>query len=449
MDTYRNRDSDKNFQPDRISSYFKSEWPVLTVVTVTGLFYNVLITAQAYFEGQLAQMLLDIIGGSKALADMVRLALIFVLAILLIQLARCLKRYFVRVFANNINRRMKGVLYGNLLDSPAGAHEESDIGGIMTKAISDVDACTEGMRKFTTEVFDTGVAMISYCAMLFYYDWKLALISCAFPPLAYLAAYSLRKRVSLRAAQYKEASGRLNGETLDRVSGAVDYRILGAEDARDASYEERLADYEKAGVRSGVLETSLQPVYRLISTISVIFIVIMGASNVAGTGTAAWNIASFTTFLSCFLNLAEKSSKAAKLFNSVQKAKVSWERIRGLLKKRTPCKETVKSLPAPVDVKNLTLSYGDKAILDGVFFSAAPGEVIGVTGEIASGKSTLGKAFLCESPYEGSIEIGGRELSSIPEEERCGIVGYMGHNPEILSDTVKDNVMLGTEGTCR
>lgn len=32
----------------------------------------------------------------------------------------------------------------------------------MTKAIADVDDCVEGMRKFTTEVFDTGVALAGY-----------------------------------------------------------------------------------------------------------------------------------------------------------------------------------------------------------------------------------------------------------------------------------------------
>ena len=41
----------------------------------------------------------------------------------------------------------------------------------MTKIISDVDACVEGMRKFTTEVFDTGAVMIAYMVMLLFYDW--------------------------------------------------------------------------------------------------------------------------------------------------------------------------------------------------------------------------------------------------------------------------------------
>lgn len=47
----------------------------------------------------------------------------------------------------------------------------------MTKAVSDVDDCVEGMRKFTTEVFDTVVALIGYAVMLFTYDVRL----CCFP----------------------------------------------------------------------------------------------------------------------------------------------------------------------------------------------------------------------------------------------------------------------------
>lgn len=39
-----------------------------------------------------------------------------------------------------------------------------------------------------------------------------------------------------------------------------------------------------------------------------------------GTEWQSWNIAAFTTFLSCFVRMAAKSSKAAKLFNAVQRA---------------------------------------------------------------------------------------------------------------------------------
>ena len=54
---------------------------------------------------------------------------------------------------------MKGVLYANLVRQSRSALESEGAGELMTKAISDVDDCAEGMRKFTTELFDTGVAL--------------------------------------------------------------------------------------------------------------------------------------------------------------------------------------------------------------------------------------------------------------------------------------------------
>ena len=51
---------------------------------------------------------------------------------------------------------MKRILYGNLVGKSRPSLREEGEGDITTKAILDVDDCVEGMRKFTTEVFDTG-----------------------------------------------------------------------------------------------------------------------------------------------------------------------------------------------------------------------------------------------------------------------------------------------------
>ena len=89
--------------------------------------------------------------------------------------------------------------------------------------------------------------------------------------------------------------------------------------------------FEKAAIRANIWSTVLPPVYKVISMASVVFILYFGQKNVLGTGWSTWDIAAFTTFLSCFLKLSGKSASAAKLFNSVHKAQVSWKRIRPLL----------------------------------------------------------------------------------------------------------------------
>ena len=102
-------------KPERIATYFHLEKWTLAVITVTGIFYNVGMTAGPWFEGQLAQRLCDIILGKKVFADMVGLALLYVAVILVVQTMRYMKRLFVRRFANHINRDMKQVLYRSLV----------------------------------------------------------------------------------------------------------------------------------------------------------------------------------------------------------------------------------------------------------------------------------------------------------------------------------------------
>ena len=435
------------FQPDSIAAYFRLEWLPLTLITLSGLAYNVGLLAGPWFEGRLAQCLADILGGRETAAAMTALAAGYILVTLLVQAARFIKRFYVRRFANNINRRMKGVLYANLVRQSRGALEKQGAGELMTKAISDVDDCAEGIRKFTTEVFDTGVALAGYIVMLFVYDWRLALLCMIFPPISYICAEKMKKPVQRAGAAYKKAAAALSAATLDRAKNAVTYRVYGCEDAQEARYEAALDGYEQAAVRANVWQAALPPLYLAASNLSVLFILWFGAKNVLGTGWRAWDIAAFTTFLSCFMKTAVKSSKAAKLFNAVQRAEVSWKRIKPMMK--TPRALEPLAVPAAqrVEVSGLSFCYdGGAPIFEDVSFSAQPGDIIGVTGPVACGKSTLGRVFLCERPYGGSVRIGGRELSELSPREAASTVGYLGHDPELWNDTVEENVLCGEAG---
>lgn len=274
----------KTFRPDRILDYFRAEWLPLTLVTLSGLFYNVGLLATPWFEGRLAGCLADILGGNKTAETMAVLVLAYLAVTLAVQASRFVKRFYVRRFANNINRRMKGVLYANLVRASRASLEKEGAGEIMTKAISDVDDCVEGMRKFTTEVFDTGVALVGYVVMLFVYDWRLALLSLVFTPVSYFCAARMKKPVQRAGAAYKKAAAALNGGALDRAENAVTYRIYGCESAREERYEKALDAYEKTAVRNSVWQSALPPLYLAASEAGVLFILWFGVKNVQGSG---------------------------------------------------------------------------------------------------------------------------------------------------------------------
>ena len=437
----------KAFRPDHIMDYFRKEWAVLLAVTISGLIYNLGLLAGPWFEGRMTGCLVEILNGSKGFADMLVLVLWYVAAIAVVQICRYVKRFYVRRFANNVNRKMKQILYGSLVRKSRAELEEEGTGNVMTKAILDVDDCAEGMRKFTTEIFDTGVAMAAYAGMLLWYDWKLTILCMIFPPISYILAEKMKVIVQRTGAACKEQSGALSAATLDRASNAITYRVFGCEKQREEAYEQNLAAYEKAAVRANIWNTALLPLYKVISMAGVVFILYFGGKNVLGTGWQAWSIAVFTTFLSCFTKLSVKSSRAAKLFNAVHKAQVSWKRIKPLLKEADRT-EGAKEQPAgELKVKDLSFAYpGNKKIYENVPFTAKPGTIIGITGPVACGKSTLGKTFLCEYPYEGSATFHRQELRDMDGSFRTGVIGYLGHDPELFNDSVEHNVLLGEQG---
>lgn len=435
------RNKEKTLPPDRILTYFQGQASILAAVTVSGLIYNLGLLAGPWFEGKMAGCLADLLGGRKGFSDMLALVASYMLSIALVQAARYLKRLYVRKFANNVNRQMKETLYGTLVRKSRLSLNQEGTGNVMTKAIGDVDDCAEGMRKFTTEVFDTGVAMAAFAGMLLYYDWRLALLSLVFAPVSYYLAEKLKTLVQRTGAEFKVQAGRLSAATLDRAANAVTYRAYGCEEERRQAYETQLTDYERSAVKANILSGVMQPLYKAISLTGVLMILYFGGRNVLGTGWANWDIAIFTTFLSCFTKLAAKSSSAAKLFNAVHKAQVSWNRIRPLMKTPEQEEKVLIAAPAKLEVSNLGFAYPEcDPIFTGLSFSAEPGQIIGVTGPVACGKSTLGKAFLREYSYKGSIRFGGKELT---EMDLSSVIGYLGHDPELFDDSIKNNVLLG------
>lgn len=447
------------FHADRVSSYFKAEWKVLLIVTISGLIYNIGLLAGPLFEGKMAGCLADIIGGKASFSMMLSIVLCYVLSIATVQTSRYIKRFYVRRFANNVNRRMKKNLYGSLVQKSRAELLEEGEGAVMTKAIQDVDDCVEGMRKFTTEIFDTGVALTAYTGMLLWYDWHLALLCLIFPPVAYFIAEKMKIMIQRTGTVYKKQSAELNTATLDRARNAVTYRVFGCETERKAAYEENLTAYEKAAVKANIWNAVMPPVYRVISMTGVLFILYFGQKNVMGTGWSVWNIAAFTTFLSCFVKLAKKTSSVAKLFNSIHKAQISWNRIKPILaqkeewdqetaqESKLPTVDNSSEKENPVErirVRHLYFAYpGGKRILRDISFEAKKGQMIGITGAVACGKSTLGKVFLCEYPYEGEILIDGVELRNLSGKERTAKIGYLGHDPELFFDSISENILMG------
>ena len=427
-------------QPDRIINYWKKEKLVVAFIIVFGLGFNIATVLGPIYQGKLIDALLRGYG----LHDVSKLAATFILLIGAIQFMRYLKRFYIRRFANKTIATMRLMIYNNIIGKSYVDLINENTGDLMTRALSDVDLCVEGMRKFTTEIFDTGVLMASYFVAMLYYDVKITIMGALFIPAAMMIAEKLKNVIYKYSIAYRSKSSVITGMTFDYIENAMLYRISGLEVQAAEKYRLELDDLQNKAIKANIFENAMQPIYNVIAMLGVIMVIYWGGTKVIEGG---WTVGNFSTYMIMFAALATKASKAAKLFNSVQKSQISWQRIKPYLSEYQS-KDPVPNFNedhTDLVIENLRFQYpeGKEDVIRDISLTARQGEIIGVTGPIASGKTAFGQALLGLSPYQGSIRIDGKELRDYSEAERSQMISYLGHSPQLLSDTIYNNITLG------
>lgn len=427
-------------EPDRIINYWKREKFVVACIIIFGISCNSTIVLGPIFQGKL----IDSIAVGKNSSSIALLGVIYVTLIGTTQLLRYFKRFYIRRFANSTSATMRLMIYNNIMHKSASELNNENMGNLMTRAVSDVDLCVEGMRKFSTEVFDTGVLMLSYLVSMLVYDAGITLLSIIFVPIAMAIAEKLKSIIYKYSKDYRRKSGEVADITYDIIESSMLYRVTGMEAKNRARYDDELEDLQSKAIKANILENSMQPIYNVIAMLGIIMVIYFGGMKVINGG---WTVGAFSAYTAMFAAMALKASKAAKLFNSVQKSQVSWGRIKPYLTEYK-IKENISDINnknTVLKVEGLGFSYeeGRENIIEKISFEGRAGEIIGLTGSIASGKSTLGTALLGLYPYAGSIKIDGRELRDYSEYERSLMISYLGHKPQLLSDTIYNNITLG------
>jgi PrtD family type I secretion system ABC transporter len=136
---------------------------------------------------------------------------------------------------------------------------------------------------------------------------------------------------------------------------------------------------------------------------------------------------------------------AISIWKSLVETRKSYHRLYGALSAMAQRQAGI-SLPAPeghllVDKLFYGVPSRSKPILKGISFSLNPGDILGIIGPSAAGKSTLGK--LCVGswkPYGGVVRLDSGDVCQWKREEFGRYAGYLPQDIELFSGTVRDNI---------
>lgn len=98
-----------------------------------------------------------------------------------------------------------------------------------------------------------------------------------------------------------------------------------------------------------------------------------------------------------------------------------------------------------LEMQNITLGYGHRAVVEDITFDAKPGEMIGLVGPNGSGKTTIIKA-LCRviTPWRGKVLVNGSDIAGIPRRDLACLISAVPQMPMLPSAyTAYEVVLMG------
>lgn len=436
--------------PEKLTSYWTNNILLGVTIILSGILCNIGQLATPYFEG----FLIDKIDEKVPFSTLENFVFIYLAVIILVQIIRAIKRYTVRKFAFDTLTSMRLNLYNNLLNKTDRELSQLNIGSTLARCFSDCNQTVEGMRKLTTEIFDTLFVFLVYFAYLICFDVQMTLFT-MIPILAsVLFAFLMRKPVYNISKKNREINGEMTSQTYDLLNNAILYRVYGRDEDNLKKYDKTLRKYERSNVRNNLINDTLIPIVYFISLAGIFPVIILGSQRVVESDLLTfpipvlmqphWTIGQFTTYLLTFVAFAAKASHTAKLFSSIEKGLSSWSRIKPYIE---PYKEYEKAsavrLSDEIHLRNYSLNLLNRDLIKDLNLDLKRGEILGVTGPIACGKSAFAKTFLQQIDYQGEIDLFGKEVRDYSRGEVKGTTCYMGHKNSLLTDTLENNIALG------
>lgn len=420
------------------------------ISSIGGIVYNTAIVLGPILMGRL----LDQAAGGTGTKVLLS-ALFFVGVTVFFQLARVVKRWFMRDQFNRVACDLRQTFLERTLGRPLPDLEKEKVGDLMSRTVGDITLVVDTVMTTLNEGWDTWLLMLSYFVALMARDWKITLAASVMVPLTLVLAQSLRHVLYRYAMAARRAAGAATTGLQHVVDATAMLRLFGREEAEADTIADAFGQQAKFNIRETLLQQAFLPIYALIAGLGIVAAIALGGQNVIR---GEWTVGTFNAYLVMFIAFSGRTRVAARVFNRWHAARAAWSRVKEKMA-RTPgtsgpaADTTAHEAPAHAEphtddlplltVEGLGFSYGGEDVLHGLTFSAARGQIIGITGAVGSGKTALALALTGQYPYTGSILLEGCELSSLSTDARRRRIAYAGHEQYLFSLSIRENLQLG------
>lgn len=355
--------------------------------------------------------------------------------------------YLLETVGQSVIRDLRNRVYAHLNDLPLTFFHKNPTGELISRIINDVTLLQGAVSHALIRLIRDFFTVIGLLGVIFYMDWRLALISVVFIPMAALSIVIFGKKFRKLSTSYQTQVGEATSQLHETIAGVRIVKAFcteGYEQKRFAAKMQRIMDTLMTEARYRCLA---HPLVEFLGGIGMALIIWFGGYQVLqGNSTPG----TFMAFLTALIMLYEPVKGVSRLNATIQQGVASATRIFALLDIRSEVREAASAIemqPFQHDIllDNVSFSYEPgKPVLNKINLRVKQGEILALVGPSGSGKTTL--ANLIPRFYEisaGTLCIDGvdiRQLSFASLRQQLALVTQQ---TILFNDTVRNNIAYG------
>jgi ATP-binding cassette subfamily B protein len=367
--------------------------------------------------------------------------------------------------ASIVQETLRGKLYDKIAELGPAWFAGERTGGVMLSVVDGVEQLQSFFGQFVPQASVAALTPIAIFAFIVWWDVPVALVMLVAALVTLIAPasfHAIERRTGMARQQAMKGFG---SEFLDAVQGLPTLKAFG----QSTAYGRRLAERARllsettmrvlstsvmtrgitdAGIAVGAAAALALGVWRVshgLMSIEALLIVLMAGTEV------------FRPLrdLRAVLHQGMVGQSAAAGIHALLSAEPLIKATRTAARPLTPTLSPgggegviggAAALSPIIEFDDVRFAYpgGRRAAHDGLSFSVAAGEKIGIVGPSGSGKSSVARLLLrLFDPQSGSVRVGGRDLRTWDPEALRGQIAVVHQDTYLFHGTVEENLRLG------
>ncbi len=359
-----------------------------------------------------------------------------------------LMRQTIIVMSRHIEFDQKNEVYQHYQALDVSFYKKYSTGDLMNRITEDISKVRMYTGPAVMYLVNTVATVITVLVFMINVNWQLTLMVFIPLPILSFIIYKVSDKINKRSNKVQQELSNITSHAQESFASIRVIKAYAQENYFTKSLDEKGEIYKKENLKLATIESYFQPTMVLMIGLSIMITIWYGGYLVMQKKIEAGNI---PEFIMNVYRLTWPFAALGWVTSLIQRASASQTRINEFLKTPSVIKnETDSETKISGDIKfnNVVFTYPETGItaLKNVSFHVKPGQILGITGPVGSGKSTI--AQLLSRIYdtkEGEILMDDKNIKHLNLSDLRKNMGVVPQEVFLFSDTIANNISFASE----